>query len=144
MSDNKKYKKVEALLYNYKKSQGEVENLKLKIKEIRQNYDCIRAISYEEKGSPTNAFNSSVENEIIKKEKEINAEVFKLNCKEIQLEKIDNAINTLIAREKTIVYMKYFEKRTSRDIAAKLDLTEVHVCRLKKRIINELTPLILN
>lgn len=143
MADNN-YAKVEGMLYGYKKTEAEIENLKLKIKEIEGNYRGTGAISYEEKSSPTNAFNSSVENEVVHKEKEIKFINNKINFKEIQLKKINNAIGALEPREKTIIYMKYFDKKTNRDIAAKLDLTEVHICRLKKCVINKLIPLILN
>lgn len=143
MIDNN-YRKVEGMLYSYRKTQAEIDNMKLKIKEIEKDYKGTGSISYEEKGSSTNAFNSSVENEILSKEREINSILKEVKFKEIQLEKIDNAIGALANREKSIIYMKYFDRKTSRDIAAKLNLTEVHVCRLKKCIINTLIPLILN
>lgn len=143
MIDNN-YRKIEGMLYSYRKTQAEIDNMKLKIKEIEKDYKGTGSISYEEKGSPTNAFNSSVENEILSKEKEINSILKEVKFKEIQLEKIDNAIGALANREKSIIYMKYFDRKTSRDISAKLNLTEVHVCRLKKRIINSLIPIILN
>lgn len=143
MIDNN-YRKVEGMLYNYKKTQAEIENLKLKIKEVERNYNGVGAISYGERSSPTNAFSSSVENEVTHRDKEIRSINDKIEFKSIQLEKIDNAVGALEARDKSIIYMRYFEKNTNREIAAKLDLTEVHVCRLKKIIINELIPVILN
>ncbi|WP_125153115.1 sigma factor-like helix-turn-helix DNA-binding protein [Clostridium rectalis] len=138
------YRKLEAMLYNYRKSEAEIENLKLKIREIENEYNSAGAISYEEKTQATNKFNSAVENEVMNRHKKISKISSYIERLEIQLEKIDNAVESLETREKSIVYMRYFDKKTSRDIAAKLNLTEVHVCRLKKMVINKLIPLILN
>ncbi|MFQ4424442.1 hypothetical protein ACVCBY_19210, partial [Clostridioides difficile] len=70
---NKKelFKKVEGRLHHYKFLSAEIKNLELDI-ESRENeiFGC-KAVGYDEKVSPTYAFNSSVENEIIKKERDI-------------------------------------------------------------------------
>lgn len=138
------YRKAEAMLYNYKKIQIEIDNAKLKIKEIENTNDEISAISYNEKGTPTNAFSSTVENAVMRKEKLIEQIERNIKSKEIKLQKIENAIDSLEQRQKSIVYMRYFDKKTNRYIANKLNVSEVHVCRLKNKIIKDLTPLMIN
>ncbi|WP_242979291.1 hypothetical protein [Clostridium botulinum] len=75
------YKKTEDLLNDYIKIKSEIDNLQIEIEDIKLEYKGVGAMSYEEKGSPTNAFNSNVENEIINKEKLLEKLNYKLNKK---------------------------------------------------------------
>lgn len=139
----KQYKIVEGMLYNYKNTQGEIRNIALEIKEISKDFNGIRAISYEEKTGSTNAFNSSVENEIISREKRLEYLNNLKESKEIQLEKIDNAIEAALSeKEKLIVKLRYFERLSNKDVARKLDLTEQRVSEIKSKIPNKLINLI--
>ncbi|OOM82310.1 sigma-70, region 4 [Clostridium puniceum] len=144
MKGNNNYRIIESKLYNYKSTQALVENLDLKLAEMKYDINGAGAVSYEERTGKTNKFNSSVENEAIIREKkmfELTYEIMKIKN---ELAIIDNSIDSLLPREKQIIYERYFNKTSGRNIAAKLNLTEVHVCRLKKDIINKLIPMILN
>lgn len=141
------YKKTEHLLYSYKTLSAEIKNISLEIEEIKNDYIGCSSITYEEKSSPTNKFNSSVENEAISREKNIPEQVDSLNAlkrsKEIQIEKINNALESLDERSAKIVKMKYFNKVSNKQIARVLDLTEQTICDLKSKIINSMINLIL-
>lgn len=92
MSNREVFKKTEGILYNYSMLKAEINNLKLEIEEIENEYGGIGAISYAERSGNTNKISDSVASEIIFKEKEF----YKLNkikkSKEILLSKINNAL----------------------------------------------------
>ncbi|MDF2884651.1 MAG: hypothetical protein K0R54_5220 [Clostridiaceae bacterium] len=136
------YKKTEFLLYNYKNTLVEIKNINLEIESLKLDYTGCSGISYEEKSAPTNKFNSAIENEVISKEKRIEQlEVIKKN-KLIIVNKIDNALEILDARLLEIIKLRYFEKRSNRYIAEKLNLTEEWISKLKSDTINQLSDLI--
>jgi RNA polymerase sigma factor (sigma-70 family) len=138
------YKKTEALLYEYKTLVAEVKNLAIEIEELEHDYKGCGAISYEEKTGPTNAFNSSVENEMLERRRRLNLlEDLKFK-KDNQVKKIDNALESLDERSKDIVKLKYFEKVSNRNIANRLNVTEIWLCTLIKDAVNQISNLILN
>jgi len=134
------YKKTEYLLYNYKMMKAEIKNIDLEISQME--YIGCAAIGYSEKSGPTNAFNSSVENEVIVREKRILSLEDSKRDKVMIINKIDNAIGTLEERDLSIVKLRYFDKLSNRIIATRLDLTEEWICTLKAIVINKLSNLI--
>ena len=60
------FRKTEYELYNYKFIESKIKSIDIDI-DILKNDISLKGISYEEKTGPTNAFNSSVENEIIRR-----------------------------------------------------------------------------
>ncbi|WP_339073557.1 hypothetical protein [Clostridioides difficile] len=106
---NKKelFKKVEGRLHHYKFLSAEIKNLELDI-ESRENeiFGC-KAVGYDEKVSPTYAFNSTVENEIIKKERDITRLKKLKKDKEIEKKKIENALTCLDIREEHFFKLFY-------------------------------------
>ncbi len=63
------YKKTDGVLFNYKSIKAEIFNLEIEIEELQEEYDGVKGMTYEEKTGSTNAFNSSTENEIMKKKR---------------------------------------------------------------------------
>lgn len=138
----KYYKGVESMLYNYKSMHAEIKNIDLEIGELDYEYNGCSSISYEEKSSPTNKFNSSVENEMINKiYKPEDLEKRKHKLK-VQIEKIDNALETLTEDEMHLVELRYFNKFQFKIIAERIDRNEMYCVCLKSKIINKLIPLI--
>ncbi|AUN08979.1 RNA polymerase subunit sigma [Clostridium botulinum] len=135
--------KLERLLYRYREMIAEIKNIDIEIEYIKQHPDGVNSISYEEKSSPTNKFNSSVENEVIAIDKKI--EMLKEQKAEqvYWTSKIDNALEVLDQRSKQIIEMKYFEKINNTKIAARLNLTEEWICKLKNDSLKQLFKLIL-
>ena len=136
---DKLYKIVEGMLYNYKTVKAEILNIDIEIEDIRNEYSGCGSINYRERSSPTNKFNSSVENEIVSKEKRIKYLQNKKEGKQKLINRIDNAINTLTLREIEIVHLRYFDKISNQNVAKRLDLTEQRICEIKSSIINKLS-----
>lgn len=137
----KYYKGVESNLYNYKAMQAEIKNIDIEIAEL-ENYSGVGSISYEEKSAPTNKFNSSVENEIVSKENRPDELKKKKHKLEVQLKKVDNALETLSEDEMYLVELRYFKKLQFKVIAERIDRNEMYCVCLKSKIIKKLIPLI--
>lgn len=138
MNNNPLYRKTEAILYNYNKVKAQIKNIELDIESIKNEFNGPGAIGYEERTQSTNRFNSSVENEVVNREIEVNQLERYKRQKEIELLKVDNAIGSLTEREKVIIEMRYFKKYNNRMIATKLDLTEEYICTIKKAAVNQI------
>lgn len=134
------YKATEYYLYNYKTMKAEIKNIDLEIEQME--YVGCAGISYEEKSAPTNTFNSSVENEVVNREKRI--AILNQSRREtlMKINKIDNALETLEPRDLDIIKLRYFNNLNNRIIAVRLDLTEEWICTLKAAVINKLSTLI--
>ena len=65
-----KLKRTEEALYNYKRMEIAIKNIQIDIENLLNDI-TLKAVSYDQRGSKTNAFNSSVENEVIKREEYI-------------------------------------------------------------------------
>lgn len=142
MNNNPLYRKTEAILYNYNKVKAQIKNIELDIENIKNDFNGPGAIGYEERTQITNSFNSSVENEVVARENEINQLLRYQKQKEIELLKVDNAIGSLTEREKLIIEMRYFKKYNNKMIAAKLDLTEEYICNIKRNAVNQVLDLL--
>ncbi|GAA0118899.1 sigma factor-like helix-turn-helix DNA-binding protein [Clostridium sp. CTA-17] len=109
--DKELLKKTENLLKNYNKLSTEIKLIKAEIEDIKESYTGCVAIGYSEKSGATNKFSSMVEDEVIRKEKEL----FYLNRDleyKIKLKRrIDLAIQTLRTKEeKDLVKLKYINQ----------------------------------
>lgn len=143
MSTNDKFKRVEAMLYNYKNTVAEIKILKRDLEILENDYRGTGAIGYEEKTGSTNKFNSDVENEVIKRAEKIQRLKSKIRLKEIEIENIDDAIKILNDYELTLVKERYFNKKTNKYVAAVLNVTEDTASRYKNIVINRLAILLI-
>lgn len=137
------YKNTETLLYSYKLMRAEIKNISLEIEELENEYQGCGGMSYEEKSAPTNKFNSAVENEMIArryKPEQLEKRKHKL---EVQVKKIDNALEILTPREYDIITRIYFDKLSYSDISIKIDLTQDYIGDLKRDILGKISGLIL-
>lgn len=139
--DNRKFKQVEAMLYNYNKNKVAIKNMRLDLEILKNNYEGVKAISYEEKSSPTNAFNSSVENEIIIREKNTRRLINKIRLKEIEIEKIDNVLELLDERDSYLIRRYYINKDQLKNISKHINLEESYLSTYKAKIINDIADL---
>lgn len=131
---------VEDMLRNYKVNVAEVKNLQLEIEELEINYDMpISLIRLEGRISKANL---SQEEELkIKKEKLMSLKKMQ-RYKQIELEKIENALSTLTEREYKITEMRYFNKLSIKEISIKLNLEQSYCSTLKRNILEKIAPLI--
>ena len=89
-----KFKNTEGLLYNYTSLKVKIKNLKLDLENIE--FEDLQAIQYDQdKLSETNAFSSSVENNVIAKDKQIEIINRKIRYYQNTIAKIDNALENL-------------------------------------------------
>lgn len=136
------YKKTDEILSNYKAIKAEINNLQLEIEEISSEYDGVKAVVYEERTGTTNAFNSSVENEILKKEKLINKLLKEKRSKEILINKVDNALTVLEEEEIKIIELRYFQKMGWNKIGILTNRDGDYCGRIKRKVVNKLSELI--
>mgnify|MGYP001137575900 CR=1 FL=1 len=146
MEENR-FKKTERTLYDYKGLEAKIKNIEIDINNL-ENDITLKAISYDEKTSPTNAFNSSVENEVIKRDEFTSKQIDTLKAKKVYYQnlkiKIENAISVLDEVERAIIELKYFDTNNLHwsEISAKVGLERNWCMRKRNQIINKLTDII--
>lgn len=144
---NNLFKKTEKILYDYKNIDLKIKNIDLYIDRLINDVN-VAGVSYEERTGPTNAFNSSVENEVIRRDEQINEELNRLKQVKKDLitlkELVTNAIESLDQEDYKLVDLRYFQKnkKTWIEIGMSLGVDKDTCCREKNRIINELTKYI--
>lgn len=123
--------KVEQLFLNYQELKADIEDINLQL----EFDDTIKAINYDRvTTSSTNNIYSIVENQA--------EHIGRLRKKKtylvLQMHRLENALNTLSEKDKTIMEMYYFQECTMRDIAFKLDMNDNYISRRKTTILNNL------
>lgn len=142
------FKKLEGMLYSVPMLKAEMENLKLSLEELDE-IETFRSSSNEIKPStPTYAVNSSVESEVIKRDKLHQSEHYlslqrNIRAIERKLKKIDNMLAVLDDKEHLIITKRYFEHKTIEQIVDLLGYTDRQsFYRFRKSIIvKKLLPL---
>ncbi|EOU1115018.1 DUF722 domain-containing protein [Clostridium perfringens] len=105
------FKKTENLLKNYNKLDIEIKLIKAEIEDIKESYTGCGAIGYNEKSGPTNKFSSMVEDEVIRKEKNLFYLKRDLDYKVRLKRRIDLAIQTLRTKEeKDLIRLRYINQ----------------------------------
>lgn len=111
MRDKNLFRKTEAILYDYNNLALKIELLKAEIKDIEETYQGCGSISYEERTQATNKFNSSVENEVVQREKELRALKLDLKNKTTLKRRIYISVQGLNDEERKLVELRYINKR---------------------------------
>ncbi|MBE1304550.1 RNA polymerase subunit sigma [Clostridium botulinum] len=145
MKKNKLYRKLEGILYNYKNIQQEINNIKLEIHYIKNNFKGCGSIGYEERTGPTYKITSQVEDEIINKEKILEKLYKELNYKELLINKINNSLIVLSNKERELIRIRYIEgqgKVSWPIVAEQTYLSESRCYQLKDEIILKLIPIV--
>ena len=106
------YSYVEGKLYNFKSMKVELNSYKIDLEYLNKDYEGCRGKSYSGiTSSKTNSLYSSVENELIRKEKRKEMLELKITEKERQIRKIENALALLDDEELQLVKLRYFSDR---------------------------------
>ncbi|ELC8418773.1 DUF722 domain-containing protein [Clostridium perfringens] len=104
-------KKTEEILKNYNKLDIEIKLITAEIEDIKESYTGCVAIGYSEKSGSTNKFSSMVEDEIIRKEKDLFYLKRDLEYKVKLKRRIDLAIQTLRTKEeKDLIRLRYINQ----------------------------------
>ena len=144
---NNLFKKTEKALYEYKNIDLKIANIELYIKRLINDVSCA-GVSFEERSSPTNAFSSSVENEVIRRDEKLSEEINSLNRKKNDLimkkKMIENGLESLGEEDYKLVGLKYLNKKkmTWIRVGMELGMDKDNCSKAKGRIINHLTEFI--
>ena len=144
-----KFKKTEYHLYQYKDIDKLNQINDIRIKKLRNEISLGGGDMFGEKSSPTNKFNSAVENDVIYREKNIQPEIDKLMREKenriIEKELIDNALDLLEEEEKKLVELRYFSKPTRSwdSIALELNQSKDNCIKIRRKVIERLADYIL-
>ena len=144
-----KFKKTEYYLYQYKDIDKLNQINDIRIKKLRNEISLGGGDMFGEKSSPTNKFNSAVENDVIYREKNIQPEIDKLMREKenriIEKELIDNALDLLEEEEKKLVELRYFSKPTRSwdSIALELNQSKDNCIKIRRKVIERLADYIL-
>lgn len=138
-----KFKLTEKHLYNYKDIDKLNKLTDIKIKQLLNDVS-VKVISYEEKSAPTNAFHSSVEDDVIRRDEHIRSKIDQLRKEKenriIEKELIDNVLELLDIEERKLVELRYFKDKLSwTSIASKLNVSQDTCIRMRRKIIYELS-----
>ncbi|AQS10582.1 hypothetical protein CLOBY_27270 [Clostridium saccharobutylicum] len=142
------FKKTEYHLYSYKDIDKLNQLADIKIKQLLNDVS-IKAISYDEKSSPTNAFNSSVENEVIKRDEHIKDKIEQLKKdkenRTIEKELINTTLDLLEDDERKLVELRYFSKptRSWTSIAQDLNQSVDNCIKVRRKVIEKISTYIL-
>lgn len=141
---NNLFKKTEKILYDYKNIDLRIKNIDLHIEMLMNDISCT-GVSYEYTGGPSNTFNSSVENEVIRRDEHISEEINRLRKTRKDIitfqQIVRNAVEGLRVEDYKLVELRYFQKdkKTWIEIGMNLGMDKDTCCRAKNRIINEVT-----
>lgn len=147
-----KFKRTEYHLYNYK----DIDKLnrldEIKIKQL-ENDITLSAVQYDKDSiSPTNAFHSNVEDEVIKREEHnikqrieyLKAGIIKRN---LEKELIDRSLDLFEKEERRLIEIRYFTPGkippSWDNIALTLSIGRTTCIEMRKRIIYKLSDLII-
>ncbi len=140
---------TERLLYNYKDIDIKLKCIDLDI-ETLQNDISLKAISYDEKSAPTNAFSSSVENEVLRREEQNTEQIERLKNEKLfvlnKKKKLDLALSTLTEDERKLIELRYFTKPTYSwvMIGRALNMDKDNCCKKRNKIIGKIAQFIFN
>ncbi|CEK35753.1 RNA polymerase sigma factor,phage transcriptional regulator, RinA family [[Clostridium] sordellii] len=144
MDKKELFKKVEGRLYSYKNLDIEIKSIELEIESVQNEFLGCGSIEYTEKTCVTYNINRTVENEVVKREKEL----MRLNHmkvkKEIEKRKIENALTSLDDRETSFfeLFYKNKEKNTIKYISYKLHISERHCKRLRRKVVYKIMDML--
>lgn len=142
---NNTFKKMEYTLYNFKVIDTKIRNIEIDINRLINDVSLGGGDMFGEKSSPTNAFSSSVENEVIKREEnDLDLRLQRLRNRKQYLidekEKIENALTHLSDIEYKLVELRYFSrnKLTWVNIGIKLGFDDSYCKKLRNKVIIKL------
>ena len=142
MNEDNLYKKTDGVLFNYKSIKAEICNLELEIEELQEEREGIKGMVYEEKTGTTYKITSSVENEVVKREKELNKLIKEKRSKERLITKIDNALNSLDSEEKEIIRLRCFERKPWNTVGLAINKDADYCGKIKRIAVNKISDLV--
>lgn len=143
---NKKFSYVEGILYNYNSMKAQLNSYKIELEYLNIEYEGCKGKSYLSIPSNTNTIYSSVESELIKKENQKELLESKIRKTDMQIRKLENALNLLDNEELELVKFRYFSNRTVKpswvEVAAKIGYSDKTCRAMRNKIIEKIQKII--
>ncbi|WP_297634743.1 DUF722 domain-containing protein [uncultured Clostridium sp.] len=139
------FKKIENVLYSYNGILTDIKCIEIDIKREEAEYRGCGAIDYSTEGGKSNYFNSTVENEVIERERRMNILKRELLNKQTIKEKIDIILESLSKTERDLVQDRYLSKRPKswNEISEKIGFSISHCSKtLRKKIISKFEKIV--
>ena len=134
---------IENLLKNYRKNKYKINYIDIEIEEIERSFEGVRGLNIsQEKTGPTNKFNSSVENEIINKERRIEELKIKKDNLQTEIKKAETFLEYLEGRNKKVIEMRYIKGLKWDDISEILEISNPTSIKIKDESIQELVTIL--
>ncbi|CAI3561107.1 hypothetical protein [Clostridium neonatale] len=127
-----------ARIRKYKELKADVKELELQIEEIKEEIIGITANPSEEKTGSTNKFSSTVENQVVQIEKRTKELNYKINKKNREIERIENAISVLLDEEKEVINIVHIQKRKYYVAQEKLNVSYSRVKQLEYQAVKRM------
>lgn len=140
----KTFKDIELMLYSYKRVRAEINDIDIEISDILDSeYEGISG-KYNEvhEGSPINKISSTVENQVISREVEVESLQRIKRSKERYVKRIENMITILSDDERQFIVLKYFECKKHKDIVNIMSLSEDGISSKRRVVISSLVDFI--
>ena len=135
------FKYIEELLYTYKKKESVLKQFDLDIAETKLRYldGGVGAIDYSKDRVQTSNISSSIENQILKAEKEIEKLLKEKSLKEIHYSKLELALEDITDIEEKILEYKYFKKyHTWNSVSRLIGLNRTSCIDYRNKLINNI------
>ena len=133
------YSKVEDLLKNYNMKKINIENLKQEIEYVKEDTE-MKGISYDGVStSPTNEIKSIVESTVLGNMEKVSYLEHLIKRHQVDLDKLDNALEALEDVERTVVVEKYINAKQWWQVAIVVRFSETHARRIRKQAIKKLS-----
>lgn len=132
--NRQEFRKVEKALYSYNLIKMAIKGQLEEMERIEKEYEGCSAIGYEERTGLTYRITSSVENEVLNKERNLKRLEKNIIANQKIISMIDNGMELLSSDEKKLVELKYFtrEKLGWEQIGMRLGFSGDY-CRTKLR-----------
>lgn len=149
MITKERIKELEQILNKYKTIDLKLENIEDRMNVLVEDIKMV-GVSYEQKGSPTNAFNSNVENEVIRRAEQNSEKLASLIKVKNELFLFKNvvyrALSTLEKTELDIITMRYLhkDKKSWVEIGMTLGFEKDYCCKKRNSILTKLEPMLVD
>ncbi|GAA0240256.1 hypothetical protein [Metaclostridioides mangenotii] len=138
------FKSIEGKLFSYKNIDNEIKALELEIEDVKNEYRGCKSIVYEEKVNNSLAKSSSIENEVIAKERKIEHLEYTMRKKEIERKKISNALETLDKQENEFFEYFYLPERKPSfvSISQRMFIDRSQCYRVRDKVVDKFAKMI--
>ena len=138
------FKQVEEMLKEYPMLKAEIKSIDLEMEDIEKSIGFKGASDDPKPSTPTYAFSSPVETEVLSvgREKAISRLKSEKMARLKKIERIENALSILSEKDEEIVRLYYFKQMPITSISYKLDRTRSQVYKRKSYAVNSMVSIL--